>query len=164
MKIRRGFVTNSSSSSFVVGFARKPESVNDLRTMLFGDADEHGIYDRNFPTQTLAQCVWDDMQNQEPNIYSDLLTEFMDGSYELDGADDGMECFDLESPEERMACFNRIAQHNDELAVRAFSKFMDEHAPLFFYIFGFSDDTPLGSVLEHSGIFDKLTHVRFSHH
>lgn len=35
MKIRSGFVSNSSSSSFIVGFRRKPKTVEELHELLF---------------------------------------------------------------------------------------------------------------------------------
>ncbi len=38
MKIRNGFVSNSSSSSFVVAFPVIPQSVDEVRKLLFGDA------------------------------------------------------------------------------------------------------------------------------
>lgn len=36
MKIRNGFVSNSSSSSFIVAFPKKPETENELKDILFG--------------------------------------------------------------------------------------------------------------------------------
>jgi len=36
MKIRNGFVSNSSSSSFVVVFPKKPDSIEELKDILFG--------------------------------------------------------------------------------------------------------------------------------
>ena len=46
MKIRTGFVSNSSSSSFVVAFSHRPKSVKDLKEMMFGKQEWHytGIY------------------------------------------------------------------------------------------------------------------------
>lgn len=44
MKIRNGFVSNSSSSSFVVAFPKKPTSVLDVKEQLFGKG-----YDDNEP-------------------------------------------------------------------------------------------------------------------
>lgn len=37
MKIRNGFVSNSSSSSFIVAFPKKPKNVNDVMKFMFGD-------------------------------------------------------------------------------------------------------------------------------
>lgn len=38
MKSRNGFVSNSSSTSFVIAFPHKPKTVEELKVMLFGDA------------------------------------------------------------------------------------------------------------------------------
>jgi len=64
VKIRTGFVSNSSSSSFVVAFDSIPESAHSLQTLLFGDARKWEVYDDSVPTRTLAQIVWRDIQAQ----------------------------------------------------------------------------------------------------
>lgn len=40
MKIRSGFVSNSSSNSFIVIFPTEPKSVDDVKNFLFDKEDE----------------------------------------------------------------------------------------------------------------------------
>jgi len=64
MKIRSGFVSNSSSSSFIVYFKEVPKSKEELKKLLFGDRTEyHYPYGTEFfPTDVVADVVWKDMQ------------------------------------------------------------------------------------------------------
>ena len=41
MKIRQGFVSNSSSSSFVVAFPTTPKSVLEVQKIVFGEQQEY---------------------------------------------------------------------------------------------------------------------------
>jgi hypothetical protein len=64
MKIRTGFVSNSSSSSFIVAFQRIPQNVDELRVMMFGDRKTHAEVDEPVSTYVLADIVWSDLQGQ----------------------------------------------------------------------------------------------------
>lgn len=63
MKIRSGFVSNSSSSSFIVGFPKLPSSPEELETMMFVSPGEVQPYDFCTATSTIdvARQVFKDM-------------------------------------------------------------------------------------------------------
>lgn len=68
IKVRLGFVANSSSSSFIVGFKSVPKDAEEMTTALFGDRKEfHSPYDNNhWPSDSIAASVFTSMQGQKP--------------------------------------------------------------------------------------------------
>ena len=60
MKIRNGFVSNSSSSSFIVIWDKKPESVEEVQKILFGDSEHHNSYGVPIKTEVLARTIFHD--------------------------------------------------------------------------------------------------------
>ena len=67
MKIRNGFVSNSSSSSFAVAFPRKPDSVEETLEILFGEDIEGNvtIYEKSLSKRRVAEIVFGDINDAE---------------------------------------------------------------------------------------------------
>ena len=67
MKIRKGFVSNSSSSSFIVGLPKKPDTVKELQNIMFGDFEfiEDSWGDEVYPTKKIAEDVFFDIKVAE---------------------------------------------------------------------------------------------------
>jgi len=69
MKTRQGFVSNSSSSSFVVAFPKEPKSFDDVYEAMF-DSKDGGIsvYDMDGMSHTqVAMRVWNDIKSPVEN-------------------------------------------------------------------------------------------------
>ena len=67
MKIRIGFVSNSSSSSFVAVFNKKPKTIQDVFNMMFyGKNETISVYDEEgLSTLNIAKNVMDKLQNKK---------------------------------------------------------------------------------------------------
>jgi DNA-binding ferritin-like protein (Dps family) len=90
MKIRNGFVSNSSSSSFLVAFASKPKSIEELRKLMFGDEKilsypswdtgreeniQHSTYD-------IAELVFNIIQQSKPLDTKGIIEEISSGYFD----------------------------------------------------------------------------------
>ncbi len=71
MKQRNGFVSNSSSSSFIVLFPHKPKSKEDLKEMMFKDyswGEEINYYDNSITIEQIIDRVYRDVVKNKGKI------------------------------------------------------------------------------------------------
>lgn len=86
MKIRTGFVSNSSSSSFLIGFYKKPNTVTELYNELYLTSDEYitcSFCDNDeYPpvsTKVATEKIFDQIATQHPLTDEEILNEMQSG-------------------------------------------------------------------------------------
>jgi len=168
MKIRNGFVSNSSSSSFVVIFPTEPKNSEDVKNMLFNKNEKSYS---EYSVDQVAKTVWTDICNQTKNNIELAKEEF-------EGCSDSPDYDDFKGYSnwiERSAAYNASVKIFAEKKMKDFfnirklklqkinNEDISESGVL--YIFEYSDnDSEYFSALEHDGLFDNLKHIRISKH
>ena len=86
MKTRNGFVSNSSSSSFVIGLKKKPVTIEQAKAILFPLGSLQGLmapYDDVFySADQVAASVLANLADAEPMTREQLIEEINSGWYE----------------------------------------------------------------------------------
>jgi hypothetical protein len=168
MKIRAGFVSNSSSSSFVVGFNFKPESDYELNYMLFGqdakdnwqNIDFHGI--RYY---TIGNIVWQSLQHQKPMTLREIYEEVRWGRFP--GHNDGRNPYDYKTEKEKYEEYYHKQEIENKRCARKFLRKFFKSVPenMQFFTFTYSDnDGDIFSAMEHGGLFNRFPHIKINHH
>lgn len=169
MKIRSGFVSNSSSSSFIVRFPKDPSDINNLREMM-GDC--------------VPNCGYDWMRcPTAEEVVAYVHSELGDGTSFESYYDDRKYDYDIKDKcERRYESNDQIALAydgrawydltNDEIDTLMKMWLFDEynakfgkHDGVFIYEFTFADDSGhMEAQLEHGNVFRNIPHTRESHH
>lgn len=170
MKIRNGFVSNSSSSSFIVAIP-KTVDVSDpeqVREALFGDKENVYGYECHFSTERVAQTVSDDFSDQNGTLSN--IAEYLAQSaseYDFGSFPSYPYYSDYEDKEAHGEAIEEYKRKTEEAATVEADKFASdspESTHNFFKVTYGDDDGEYYSVLEHGGIFDNVKHIQISHH
>jgi hypothetical protein len=175
VKVRHGFVSNSSSSSFIVAFPKRVEemTVDELKYLLFKNESRVQGYEDSYPTSQIAETVYGNALSKEPftNYYEreSEMIEVVESGWYPGRPEFPMEIYKLEN-EDRHAMMEAARMIDHETAkVRlqrfVMDSFMELETQPVYYVFEYSDnDGAYYSTLEHSGIFDRLPNMVISHH
>ncbi len=178
MKTRNGFVSNSSSSSFVVAFRELPKDVRELEQMLFNDFRGEvcdAWFNHSATTAELTWQIWEDMQRKleagavNPND-EQLLREFMHSlGYDevrmiLDAEFGENFCsFCPETPEEDLKNYEDLREDLHgmfaEKALKDFRQWCCEETTVFVFEYGDSHGDcqgRVGTVLETGDVFRNI--------
>lgn len=172
MKIRNGFVSNSSSSSFVVAFPKMPTSIEHVKQIMFGDDEtfpnpyadiSYGQSEPEYSTMKIAETVYDDILAQKVNDKKNIIEAF-------DGWIEGSPNFEFDcdkkcTAEEREKKWNNYIKASKKFRNDTAKEFMKDNKDKFIYTFEYSDnDGDYFCTLEHGGIFDRLQHRQINKH
>lgn len=160
MKIRMGFVTNSSSSSFIVAFDREINDVDDVVQVVTDIVDRHGFVDID---PSLVSGALDellrDADDRKPLIraFASHLYPYVRGGARVLSADGG-----FEAEEDYYDCYY---YYTDGSSFRERLKsFIEENKDKYIYAFEIGDDTRVGSCLEHGNMLRRLPHIVVNMH
>ncbi len=168
MKIRNGFVSNSSSSSFVVAFDREikndAESVAYLKEILYGDTESDRYWGDIISTNVLCEIIARDLKpdsrvsESRKSGFDEILKVYAESGY-----DAALVLYDakIESSQEYEWDASYI-EPEERLEIK---QFISDNPRKFIYRCEFSDnDGNFYSHLEHGGTFSTVPHKSFSHH
>jgi len=164
MKIRTGFVSNSSSSSFVAGFKTIPRSIKDVKEMLFGDKEWYcAPYDDDkYTTERVAETVFNDMKNKLPLT----LEEFFKATEDMADIDWNDERFKKKGKNSHDTTdWDKLHEFQKQESAILAKKFLESNEGYYFYEFSYADENgSYEGALEHGGLFDNVPNIRISHH
>jgi hypothetical protein len=146
MKKRNGFVSNSSSSSFIVAFPKDIKSREEFKEILLGDSDEKYLidsyYSNNYSSEDAINVLYNDYC-QGKNLTEFEIKETIEDLFYWDCNGD-IDCIKKETEIK----YNEFMKDNHDADIKKFR---------------YSDNDGEG-YLEHSNVFYNLPHIEINNH
>ncbi|MBC8427489.1 MAG: hypothetical protein H8D97_01215 [Proteobacteria bacterium] len=174
-KIRQGFVSNSSSSSFIVDFPEFPSTREKLKKMM-GNCAPDCDYGGEYTSEEVVDRVWRDIQNSESQIKGNFLRVLqIDDKIEYDWENEGYESSKLLEiiigKKLKELIYQSLQKYNPVITFNMIKKEInnnldkleEEMNSRHVIIFEYGDENGEGA-LEHGEIFRNLKHTRESKH
>jgi len=169
MKIRMGFVSNSSSSCFIVAFDKNPKNHIELHNMLYGekvvqielDNYEHSLHN----SMEISAFVFALMADQTCNDVK-VLKEKLEGASDYDFKElKSVNMNNFKTIEGKTDWHMYDKEHKKQID-KLYKSFKGKLKNKFMYVFDFGNEvgTGLHANLEHSDVFDKVKYWKINHH
>lgn len=163
MKKRFYFVSNSSSSSFIVGLKEKPKSVSELQDIMFKNQQTISFYDDHMTCSDVAKRVFDDLKDQSSLSLEKMIEACSEGYID--------ELISEECPDYHDYCDGKLIdgdwdRYEEDLVAyhkKSVDFFKNKYPDVDCYFFEYSDNEG-EALLEHGDIFRNLPHFRISKH
>lgn len=163
MKIRSGFVSNSSSSSFIVRFPKDPSNIDNLREMM-GDCAPNCGFGANLTAEDVVNYVHRDVKTSTFESYYDdnrwdceRFSNLYDFHPTIESLYDGRCWYELTNDEQDTLIKMWLWEEYQ-------CKFKSE-PDVFICHFEYADeDGAVGSAMEHGEIFRNLEYTCKSNH
>lgn len=173
MKIRMGFVSNSSSSSFYVAFKNIPKDAEELRQWMFGDEQKVKTTwsfqkeERYTDTIEFAEVVYKEMMKQ------------INGEGDITFSDEIMMCIEVGGDIDKIMdrFYPNIREEDSDKWWKYYEKMeaiqdgedgselKEKYPDHKIFSFCYADGCGwFQSFMEHGGIFNNFPHERISHH
>jgi hypothetical protein len=176
MKIRTGFVSNSSSSSFIVALPKKPDNTDELFKWMFPDKKpiDHLVYcDYVIHCYDAVGDVFNKITEQKTSANNkDIVKMFCSGWNFRDEFDLEYRKLKEEHDRENREFYkaeSQLAEKMDEyaqkLATQAAHEFIKDNKKSFVLLTSYSDNEgEFGCVMEHGDVFNALPHQVINQH
>lgn len=151
MKIRNGFVSNSSSSSFLIALEKLPSSADEVYKMLWGvKKDKTNDSAENTLNHQLSDLIYGGILSSRQLSTWEIPKIFHDCGVCDDTIDYSTDDCDV-----------KIIKNTN----KALDTFLENSAGTLFVLLHYEDNTEIGAMLEHNVPWEQADNVfRFSHH
>lgn len=162
MKIRKGFVSNSSSSSFIIAFQEFPKSSYELYDQIWGPELKTFPGDRpGFGHMEMAEVIYKDMvaakhltEEEVKEYFSRHVEDCVLDSYRIKKYNETWETYHTEV----------VLLYKTKVLREFMSELKPLNPPCIFIKLEYSDDTERGRQLEKDVEWDNLCIMEFNHH
>jgi len=168
MKIRTGFVSNSSSASYIIAFDRKPNTVGELWDVMFPDgATRVKEFGRTVSTIDLATHMFERIHSQKRSATIKSMLGYAYGmhhDWRIDGPREEDYATTAEFEEARRAFWDKRHKEERREEKKSVDKFRKENKGKFIVCCTFSDHDSIEIFLHNGEGLDHLPHIFISKH
>jgi hypothetical protein len=170
VKTRNGFVSNSSSSSFVLALPRLPKSAEELHGWMFPSGPcIVSPYGDPASSERIAEAAFNDLSAESKLTRDQMAEQFTRGTVYCDIAEIDWPKYphwrNNQTWEERKPLYDQYDADRKVAARKLADAMICQNPKAEFHVVEYSDnDGPFWTVMEHGDVFEHLPHQRISHH